>query len=162
MSVNRKISSLGLSLLVVLSTSAFANDELPTEQIAKMPAEAQGSSTLVLTVEGIREVSGLLSIGLYNSETGHKTGQAIVGARPDVDSASVEVTFEGLAEGQYAINLFHDVDGNGEMNTNMFGIPTEPYAFSNNAKGTFGPAKWVDANFTVGADTNTHVITMFK
>ena len=62
--------------------------------------------------------------------------------------------------GEYAVKLYHDVNGDGEMNTNPFGMPVEPFAFSNDAKGRFGPAKWDAAKFTVGADAVTHTITM--
>ena len=31
----------------------------------------------------------------------------------------------------------------------MFGIPSEDYGFSNNAKGTFGPPKYDDAKFNL-------------
>ena len=67
---------------------------------------------------------------------------------------------EGLAPGEYAVKLYHDVNGDGEMNTNPFGMPIEPFAFSNDAKGRFGPAKWDAAKFTVGSEAVTHTITM--
>jgi uncharacterized protein (DUF2141 family) len=44
---------------------------------------------------------------------------------------------------------FHDVNGDGEMNFNPFGMPVEPYAFSNNAVGNMGPASWERARFNV-------------
>jgi uncharacterized protein (DUF2141 family) len=56
--------------------------------------------------------------------------------------------------------MFHDVNGDGRMNTNPFGIPTEPYAFSNNARGQFGPASWADAVFTVEAAETTQQINL--
>jgi len=62
--------------------------------------------------------------------------------------------------GQYAVRLFHDVNGNGQFDTNPFGIPTEPFAFSNNARGRFGPATWEEAVFTVTAGANVHQITV--
>ncbi len=150
---------LGLICLLLTGAGSAYSEETPKGQV--MP-EASGSSSLTLTIDGIREIVGVLRIGIYNSETGHKTQQAIGGANAPVTSEAVVVTFEGLAEGQYAINLFHDVDNNGQMNTNLFGIPSEPYAFSNNAKGSFGPAKWIDAAFEVSAESSTHTITMFK
>jgi len=52
------------------------------------------------------------------------------------------------------------VDGNGQMNSNAFGIPSEPYAFSNNAQGTMGPAKWDAAKFIVTADGAVQIISL--
>jgi uncharacterized protein (DUF2141 family) len=65
-----------------------------------------------------------------------------------------------VVPGQYAIRLFHDVNGNGELDTNPFGIPIEPFAFSNNARGRFGPAGWADAVFTVNAGENVQTINV--
>jgi len=64
-------------------------------------------------------------------------------------SGVTAVTFENLPAGDYAMKAMHDVDGNGELNTNPFGMPTEPYAFSNNAVGNMGPASWDRASFRV-------------
>jgi len=36
-----------------------------------------------------------------------------------------------LSEGEYVIALFQDINGNGEMDYGLFGIPKEPYGFSN-------------------------------
>ena len=57
------------------------------------------------------------------------------------------------------MRAFHDVNGDGRMNTNPFGMPTEPFAFSNNARGNMGPASWDRAEFAAaGAVAQTIVI----
>jgi uncharacterized protein (DUF2141 family) len=70
----------------------------------------------------------------------------------------VEITFAPLKPGTYAIKAFHDLNGDGKMNTNPFGIPTEPYAFSNDASGVMGPPGWTDAAFEVKAGANRQTI----
>lgn len=48
--------------------------------------------------------------------------------------------------GKYAVRYFHDENLNGEMETNMFGKPTEGYGFSNNVIEPSGPPpfeKWL-------------------
>lgn len=64
----------------------------------------------------------------------------------------------GLKPGRYAVKSFHYIDGDGKMGTNPFGMPIEPFAFSNNAVGNMGPAKWADASFEVKAGANSHRI----
>jgi uncharacterized protein (DUF2141 family) len=54
----------------------------------------------------------------------------------------------------------HNIDGDGKLNKNMFGMPTEPYGFSNNARGSFGPAKWSNAKFSVIAGDNEARLTV--
>jgi len=73
-------------------------------------------------------------------------------ARIDVAGGQRSATV-ALPAGDYAIKAFHDVDGDGQMGKNPFGMPTEPFAFSNNAVGNMGPAQWGQARFTVSGAT---------
>ena len=134
------------SLVAALATCTFA-------------APLASASDLTVNVEGIAQVQGSVMLGLFDEATYNGDG-AVNGANLAVEGESVTVTFEGLEPGEYAVRLYHDLNDDGEMNTNPFGIPTEPYAFSNDAKGRFGPAKWDAAKFTVEADGTTHTITM--
>jgi uncharacterized protein (DUF2141 family) len=47
-------------------------------------------------------------------------------------SGTVTATFSDLAPGTYAVSTLHDENGNGKMDTNVFGIPREGWAVSNN------------------------------
>lgn len=124
-----------------------------------LAAPLAAASDLTITVEGIAQTQGTIMLGLFDEAT-YKSEGAVNGANLTVESDRVSVTFEGLEPGEYAVRLYHDLNDDGEMNTNPFGMPTEPFAFSNDAKGRFGPAKWDDAKFTVGADGTMHTITM--
>ena len=57
--------------------------------------------------------------------------------------------------GTYAVAVHHDEDGDGEMDTGLFGIPSEPHGFSNNARGRFGPPSWRAARVRVPASGAT-------
>lgn len=123
-------------------------------------AQNAGSS-LTVNFNGVEEKQGAIMGVLVDSEAAYD-GKAAP-ARPimvSVDKAEVAATIEGLAPGTYAIKLFHDVDGDGKMGTNPYGMPIEPFAFSNNAVGNMGPAKWADAKFDVKAGANVHSITV--
>ena len=68
------------------------------------------------------------------------------------------MTFQiSLPEGVYAAQVMHDLNGNGELDANFLGMPREPWAFSNNAVGRRGPAKWEDAKFEISADTTLEI-----
>jgi uncharacterized protein (DUF2141 family) len=54
------------------------------------------------------------------------------------------VSIGNLPPGKYAISLFHDLDGDAEMDTNFVGYPKEPFGFSA-PMGTFGPPKFDEA-----------------
>ena len=57
------------------------------------------------------------------------------------------VPLTGLPAGRLALNVTHDLNGNGRLDMNAMGIPTEPYGFSNNASGNFGPPQFQQAVF---------------
>lgn len=126
---------------------------------AFMVAPVATAGTLTVTLEDIKTTQGTISLGVFD-EAGYESGEPVNGANITVDKATETVTIEGLEPGFYGIKLYHDVDGNGEMNANPFGMPTEPFAFSNNAKGRFGPAKWDAAKFEVTADGAVQVISI--
>ena len=117
------------------------------------------ASDLTVNVEGIEQAQGSIMLGLFDEATYNGDG-AVNGANLKVDGDSVSVTFEGLEPGEYAVRLYHDLNDDGEMNTNPFGMPTEPFAFSNDAKVRFGPAKCDAAKFSLSADGTTHTIKM--
>ncbi len=118
------------------------------------PAFASDPASVALTFDTGSE-TGAVMVALYDAAT-YNGGQPVRAARIDVTGGEHSVTFEGLPAGEYGVKAFHDVNGNGEMDTNPFGMPTEPFAFSNNAVGNMGPAGWDRAKFTVdGAVSQT-------
>ncbi len=69
------------------------------------------------------------------------------------------IRFE-LEKGDYSISVFQDLNGNKELDSNLFGVPTEPYGFSNNARGSFGPPSFqacllkLDKDLQINIDLN--------
>ena len=91
---------------------------------------------------------GKIMVAVFDTaETYGGHGQPAKVAMLDAAGGETRVTFDGLPDGDYAVRAFHDLNGDGKMNTNPFGMPTEPYAFSNNAVGNMGPAGWDRAKF---------------
>ncbi|MCF6292153.1 MAG: DUF2141 domain-containing protein [Robiginitomaculum sp.] len=119
-----------------------------------------GEANITVTLSGITAINGNVQAGLYNTETSYKSGGSVRGAKVEVTSNTVTITYSSLPDGEYAIKLFHDVDGDGKMGANLFGMPTEPFAFSNNAVGNMGPAKWEDAKFTITNGDNSHTMKL--
>ena len=124
-------------------------------------SRAAETSSLTVTFSGIKATTGAILFTVVNSEAAYndKAPASAQGMLPVSTNAASQV-FTGLAPGRYAIKAFHDVNGDGKMNANPFGIPSEPFAFSNNAVGAMGPAKWADASFEVKVGGNTHAITI--
>ncbi|WP_426027001.1 DUF2141 domain-containing protein [Brevundimonas sp. TWP2-3-4b2] len=123
--------------MIRLATAAAAAALLLT---AAAPALAQSADTskVVLTFE-TGAATGSVMVALFGSEAAYNGGAPVAQAAVSA-SGAVVARFENLPAGDYAMRAFHDVNGNGQMDTNPFGMPTEPYAFSNNARGNMGPA----------------------
>lgn len=124
-------------------------------------AQEAPAASVTLTFQGITRTSGEIRGQLLAGADAYRgKGQAVASFAVPVTGSSVSTTITGLAPGQYAVRSFHDVDGDGKMGANPFGIPTEPFAFSNNAVGAFGPPSWEDAAFEVGAGETVQTITI--
>jgi uncharacterized protein (DUF2141 family) len=121
-------------------------------------AIAEPAAKLSLTVTGIKDAKGALMIAVFD-EAGYDADSPVAQAAIPVTGPAAAHSFDGLKPGKYGIKMFHDVDGDGKMGTNPFGMPVEPFAFSNNAKGQFGPATWRDAAFDVAGSTS-HTIKL--
>ena len=127
------------------------------------PASAADAPTASLTVTftGIKTQAGSIMVSLAGDKAAFTGKGADAGhAAVAVKGAVVTAVFTGLTPGSYAIRAFHDLNGDGVLNMNPFGIPTEPYAFSNDARGAMGPPGWDVAAFTVKAGDNAHTIAI--
>ena len=121
--------------------------------LAASTLSAQNKLTIV--VEGIENVKGRLMAGLYDRENFRK--QPIQGHMVKVEAETVTIVFENIPSGEYAVSLYHDENGNGKLDTGLFGIPTEKYGFSNNAKGQYGPPSYEDCKFKVDGDLKINI-----
>ena len=115
-------------------------------------AVASEGARLTLTFEA-GTPSGAIMVSLFSSAETYAGGAPVEQAVVNVAKGQGSVTFSDLPAGVYAVKAFHDVDGNGRMTANPFGRPIEPFAFSNNARGTMGPPSWEQASFRVESDT---------
>ena len=119
------------------------------------------AETLTITIADIRESEGRLMIQVANSEKGFEFSEDSAAPPPVAISQLAEageMTFEvTLPLGIYGARVLHDLNGNGEMDSNFVGMPKEPWAFSNNATGRLGPAKWQDAKFEISGNTAVEI-----
>ena len=127
--------------------------------ISSVAIAQDAASTLTLNFTGIATTEGKVMGVIFDSEDAFNgKGAPVRMIMITADKAQVAAQFDGLKPGRYAIKSFHDLDGDHKMGTNPFGMPTEPFAFSNNAVGNMGPAKWADAAFEIKAGDNAHSI----
>ena len=142
------------AVLIALAVTGNA-----TSAFAAEPAGAAAATSLTVRFTGIETPNGTVLLSLFSSEAAFDAGgKPIASLMAPVKGNTAEAGFSGLTPGRYAVKAFHDVDGDGAMGTTPFGMPTEPFAFSNDAIGEAGPAKWAAASFDLGASDAVHTI----
>ncbi len=96
-----------------------------------MPLAGQEGHTLTVTVTNIPGAQGHLLIGVYDSPESF-TGKPLPESPkvPLATGTEVTATVENLKPGIYAVAVIQDLNGNGELDRNAFGMPKEPLAFS--------------------------------
>lgn len=92
-------------------------------------------SKLTVVIDNIKEIKGDIFIGLYDKAESFPTpGKFFKNIAVKVKGKIVKYTFDNLDKKNYAIALYHDENGDGKINKNFIGIPTEGYGFSRNFK----------------------------
>lgn len=116
--------------------------------IVAQPAEDDKIGSLIVIITGLENNDGEVLITVSNSREDYESDDpSFIWVNVIIENRKAEYTFEELPFGEYGIKLFHDENMDGELDSNFLGIPTEDYGFSNNARGTFGPADYDDAKF---------------
>ncbi len=100
---------------------------------AAMPTYA---ADVRVQVTDINKHTGTIAAVLMDSEAAWTGKGAPVSARREKAGAGteLELVFTDVAPGKYAIRLMHDENDNGKLDTNLVGMPTEGYGFSNNPR----------------------------
>lgn len=119
---------------------------------------------LGISFSNIKEAKGSLYVGIYASESDFLKEEKACFKKiiPVTATGNLDLEVPELAAGTYAVSCFHDVNGNGKMDTNFLGIPAEPYGFSNNARPTFRAPRWDEAKFEIKADSTRICIRLEK
>jgi uncharacterized protein (DUF2141 family) len=122
---------------------------------------ADGPASAALTVHfiGLKSSQGAVMVAVYNSEAAYENSgtaseAASRTAKVEIKDGTAVTTLEGIAPGEYAIKAFHDLNGDAKLNTNLFGIPTEPVAFSNDAPVHMHAPSWKETVFVVHSGDN--------
>jgi uncharacterized protein (DUF2141 family) len=123
------------SLLLLISAIGFAQN-----------------NALTVTITGIQNNSGKLMAEVYNSK-GKFLKSAYKTTSTSIKSNTATVIFSDLPKSEYTVMVYHDENNNGKLDKNFIGMPKEPVACSNNAKGFMGPPKYEDAKFSLVTDS---------
>lgn len=134
--------------------NALLFSTLATALFAQLAAAAE----LTISIANIEDQEGHLMIAVLASESAFNgESPATLSVLLPVNTTQVSFSTDALVPGEYAARVMHDQNGNGEMDSNLVGMPTEPWGFSNNAIGNFGPPAWNDVRFTLDEATTISI-----
>jgi uncharacterized protein (DUF2141 family) len=148
-----RVSVLALLLFALVFGAGACGGAPP--HVARPRTVEPGAPLARLRVEvlGVRSRAGRIVLAVYdNADAFPHREQALasVAVAPSGNPTVVEVP--GLPEGRYAVVAYHDADGDGSLDTNIVGYPSEPFGFSNDAKlEMFGPPDFDACAFDVKA-----------
>jgi uncharacterized protein (DUF2141 family) len=115
-----------------------------------------GSATaadLTVTIEGIRNDHGRVYVTLFDGagtwlDADHSLQDLSVAAHP----GPARIVFHGVAPGRYAAVTYHDENGNNVMDFDVIGLPTEGFAFSNQARPFLSAPSFDRCAFEIGKE----------
>jgi uncharacterized protein (DUF2141 family) len=124
---------------------------------AAAPAPAQSPCPGIhVKILDIRNSTGSVACALFESPEGFPieflrsaTNVMVIKVR----KSQARCDFEDIPPGIYALAVIHDENMNGELDTNVLGIPKEGYGFSNDARAWFGAPSFTDASFPYDGQT---------
>lgn len=125
------------------------------------PAAVAQDAGLTITATSAKGDVGRVVAALFADEAAYRATKGPVRtAEIPLSGGAARIEWRDLPPGRYAAVLYHDVNADGRLNTLPVGLPTEPYAFSNNARGRFGPPAWKAASFQVQPGANTQAVQL--
>lgn len=102
-------------------------------------------SSLQITIKRVIPNRGTVNIALFDSAGFRQKSNPIVSKTVAAGNDSiVTVTMNKIPAGRYSIAVFQDTNSNKQLDRMAFGIPAEPFGFSNNPHSK-RPPKFDDA-----------------
>lgn len=118
------------------------------------------SQTVDLTVKlsPIESQKGVIELSIYNTPSKFpKVGETYKMVRLKPTGKELTYTFKGLKPGKYAVCTYHDENANKTCDKNMFGIPTEAYAFSNDVRPVLSAPTFEQCAISLTKSTTTKI-----
>ena len=110
---------------------------------------------LMITVTNIETAVGNMRVGIYKSEGFPNEGKTYKNKIYKISkTGAITLKVKDLPYGKYAVAIFQDENKNNKLDASFFGIPKEPFAFSNNIKPRFSAPSYEDCEITYSATNN--------
>lgn len=133
------------TITIILSIIILFKSDLLFAQVSE---DNSGNGKLTVIITGFTNETGNCRFALDNSKFVYEREDTVwIGKVLPIVNKQVIVVIDSLQYGEYAVRVFHDENKNEIVDTNILGIPTEDYGYSNNVSSWFGPPSWDRAKF---------------
>lgn len=124
-----------------------------------LPIAVMAQNSLSITVHGVKNSEGKISVAVYNSSDDFLNFDKVFKCDSTMAiQGNTHLRIDNLPAGEYALAVFHDENSNDELDTNWLGIPKEAVGFSNAKMKTFGPPKFKECVISLKKDNKVTVI----
>ena len=152
MTMTRFPSAAATAVLLLLLAACRVEPIAPPKPTAPPGAAA----SLRIEVTGRREWEGTLRAALYGTrETYRSSAPPLHAGTGTFAHGEGVVDLGGIAPGTWALKVHLDLDGDGEVDRGLGGIPTEPVAYGNDAPIELGPPPFEKALIKLGPGPTT-------
>lgn len=123
------------------------------------PCFLWAQNTFAVHIYNVASSSGAIKAAVYGSDAGFLTKDGVITtSSASARKGKVTLQFEDLPEGEYALAVFHDENGNGKLDRNWLGVPSEKIGFSKGKMRAFGPPRYSECAFTVTSDYEIDIV----
>ena len=122
-------------------------DSIETVMAASATNSSKPADAASIVVVGAKDNGGVIRVAIYDSAEGFNDPASAVlrtTLRINDGEGRTWTSVDTLPE-SFAVAVFQDENGNGELDRNRLGIPMERYGFSNDARGLTGPPSFDNA-----------------
>ena len=111
------------------------------------------AANLTIQVINIKSDQGTIGCALYRSADGFPMEpEKSIAQNYSADQSGVSCSYTGLEPGTYAVSVSHDANNNGEVDTNLFGVPKEDWGATNNVRPLMRAPTFEEARFVLEND----------
>jgi len=140
-----------------MKTQLLISALIASASIGAMPIAQAGE--LTVTISDIRNAKGTIMVAVEKSDAGWNDQEKPVAAQKIAASGKEVVLKFDLPAGEYAVQVLHDENDNGKLDTNFMGMPVEGYGFSNNPQ-VMRKAHFDEAKFALGEAAASIVVRL--
>lgn len=126
--------------------------------IPAFAGEITANATLTVEITDVQTANGPLYVSIQSRNEYKQTQHSAGGIYKDIAAGTLTYAYEGLAAGEYAVSLWHDIDNDGKFSLSETYMPLDGWGSS--GKQLTAAPTFDDVKFTMGNTPQTLRIKM--